>query len=428
MAAAFYPPYHLGGDANHVRYLAEALAAQGHEVHVEYSPAALALKRGKPTPDGQGDGGVVRHPIPAPAGRFQPLGAWIFGAPPVVRRHHARLVREIRPDVVHFHNLSLLGLDLVNVPTTGLKMYTAHDYWVRCPRNDLFKFNQRLCEKPTCLTCLTLSGKPPQLWRYLPNGLKPFDSLDVTIAPSAFLGRMIQPYLRGPVVHIPNFAPDPNPSGRLSPPGDYYLYVGRLEFYKGIPELAKAAMMSRGRNRFVVVGKGKQAGVLEEALRQSAPLDLHGWLPAGERDSTYARARALLLPSIWYENAPLVAFEALAWGTPLLCSDTGALPETLHGGVCGRTIRPTPEGILQGIEQFEAEEGPSRQRGSARTAYETFHSPSKYLEQYHRLIDVMWDRRGTPPSRDLADFPEIPPEPIGSRTAPAGSRVAGHAR
>ena len=32
MTAAFYPPYHLGGDANHVRYLAEALAAQGHEV------------------------------------------------------------------------------------------------------------------------------------------------------------------------------------------------------------------------------------------------------------------------------------------------------------------------------------------------------------------------------------------------------------
>lgn len=32
MTAAFYPPFHLGGDANHVRYLAEALAAQGHDV------------------------------------------------------------------------------------------------------------------------------------------------------------------------------------------------------------------------------------------------------------------------------------------------------------------------------------------------------------------------------------------------------------
>src|SRR2546430_7931450 len=423
MTAAFYPPYHLGGDANHVRYLAEALVAQGHEVHVEYSPAALALKRGRPDTHDGGDGGVIRHPIPALTGRFQPLGAWIFGAPASVRRHHHELVESVRPDVIHYHNLSLLGLDLIDVPSSALKMYTAHDYWVRCPRNDLFKFNRRLCDKPTCLTCLTISGKPPQLWRYRPDGLKPFDALDVAVAPSDSLEAMTAPSLRAPVVHIPNFAPDPTPSGQASSPGDYYLYVGRLEFYKGIPELANAASQYRGPHRFVVVGKGKQAAVLEAARGRSAPLVMHGWLPAAERDATYARARALLLPSIWYENAPLVAFEALAWGTPLLCSDTGALPETLHGGVCGRTIRPTPEGILQGIEQFEAEEGPSRQRGSARTAYETFHSPPKYLEQYHRLIEAMWDRRGTPPSRDLTDFPAIPAGPIAGPTAPSASRI-----
>src|SRR5207249_5118219 len=120
----------------------------------------------------------------------------------------------VRPDVIHYHTLSLLGLDLIDVPSSALKMYTAHDYWVRCPRNDLFKFNRRLCEKPTCLTCLTISGKPPQLWRYRPDGLKPFDALDVAIAPSDFLRGMIAPYLRAPVVHIPNFAPDPNPSAK----------------------------------------------------------------------------------------------------------------------------------------------------------------------------------------------------------------------
>src|SRR6266581_963351 len=354
MTAAFYPPYHLGGDANHVRYLAEALVAQGHEVHVEYSPAALAS----------------------------------------VRRHHDELIESVRPDVIHYHNLSLLGLDLIEVPSSALKMYTAHDYWVRCPRNDLFKFNQRLCEKPTCLTCLTISGKPPQLWRYLPSGLKPFDALDVAIAPSDFLRGMIAPYLRAPVVHIPNFAPDPNPSGQASSPGDYYLYVGRLEFYKGIPELANAATQYRGPNRFVVVGKGKQAAVLEAARGRSAPLVLHGWLPAAERDATYARARALLLPSIWYENAPLVAFEALAWGTPILASETGALPEILHDGTCGRTIRPTAEGILDGLEQFEAEDLANRQRRSARMAYEAHHTPAKYLLAYDRLIEATWGRKG----------------------------------
>lgn len=424
MTAAFYPPYHLGGDANHVRYLAEGLAAQGHEVHVEYSPAALRLKRARPMFDERGDGGVIRHPIPAPTGRWQPLSAWIFGTPALVRRHHEKLVRGVRPDVLHYHNLSLLGLSLIDVPSRALKLYTAHDYWVRCPRNDLFKFNQRLCESPTCLTCLTISGKPPQLWRYLPDGLKPFDGLDTAIAPSAFLQRMIAPYLRAPVVHIPNFAPDPNPLGVSKDPGDYYLYVGRLEFYKGIPQLAEAATRYRGPNKFVVVGTGKQRGVLEAAKSRSAPLVLHGWLPSEERDSIYTGARALLLPSIWYENAPLVAMEALAWGTPLLCSELGALPELLHDGTCGISTSPTADGILWGIERIESEDFPRGHRKAARMAYETFHKPAKYLEQYHRLLDTTWQRRGIVKRTDRPGTSTFSNPRIG-RTSIAGTDAIG---
>src|SRR2546428_5225761 len=104
MPAAFYPPSHLGGDANHVRYLAEALAAQGHEVHVEYSPAALALKRGRPDLDDAGDGGVIRHPIKAATGRLQPLNARIFGAPPSARRPHRQLLDRVRPALIQYHN------------------------------------------------------------------------------------------------------------------------------------------------------------------------------------------------------------------------------------------------------------------------------------------------------------------------------------
>ncbi|TLZ44637.1 MAG: glycosyltransferase [Methanobacteriota archaeon] len=394
LTASFYPPYHLGGDANHVRYLAEALSAQGHEVHVEYAPAALALKRSRPILDEEEtDSGVIRHPIPATTGRLQPLSAWVLGAPPSVRRHHQKLVNSVRPHVIHYHNLSLLGLDLVSVPAKSLKLYTAHDYWVRCPRNDLFKYGRRLCERPTCFTCLTVSGKPPQLWRYFADAMRPFDALDAAIAPSAFLQRMIAPYLRAPVVHIPNFAPDPNPSGLSSSPGDYYLYVGRLERYKGIPELAGAALQYDGPHRFVVVGRGKQAGVLEAAQQKTDRLVVHGWLSAEERDQVYARARALLLPSIWYENAPLVAFEALAWGTPLLCSEIGALPEIVHDGLCGRTIAPTADGIVEGIERFEAAGLPQSQRSAARTAFETYHTTTKYLEQLHRLLEASWERR-----------------------------------
>ena len=132
---------------------------------------------------------------------------------------------------------------------------------------------------------------------------------------------------------------------------------------------------------------------------------MHGWLPAAERDATYARARALLLPSIWYENAPLVAFEALAWGTPILASETGALPEILHDGLCGRTIRPTSEGILAGIEQFEAEDLAYAQRRASRIAYETYYTPTRYLKDYHDLVDATWDRKGTSRAATRSELP-----------------------
>src|SRR5436309_5145452 len=149
LATTFYPPYHLGGDAVHVRYLAEALAARGHEVHVEFSPAAYRLKR-KDRPEPPKENGVRLHPIPSPFGRAQPLSAHQLGRSPGVSRFHARLLQDLRPDVVHLHNISLLGLGVLRHPSGTTVLYTAHDYWARCPRSDLLKYGRAPCERPAC--------------------------------------------------------------------------------------------------------------------------------------------------------------------------------------------------------------------------------------------------------------------------------------
>src|SRR6266540_2391941 len=185
MVTTFYPPFHLGGDAVHVQYLAQALAAKGHEVHVEFSPAAYGLKRkrlGNP-PSDAGDG-VVLHAIPG-EGWGPPVAAHILGRSGSVGRFHSRLMDEVRPDVLHHHNISLLGLDVLE-PRPGVRaLYTAHDYWVRCPRNDLFKYGRYPCDAPTCLRCAFVSGRPPQLWRY-GRGWRGLPAVDCAIAPSRF--------------------------------------------------------------------------------------------------------------------------------------------------------------------------------------------------------------------------------------------------
>ncbi|HKW43204.1 MAG TPA: glycosyltransferase [Thermoplasmata archaeon] len=394
LTASSYPPFHLGGDAIHVRYLAEALAAQGHEVHVEYCPAALTLKGGHPGSAPPDTNGVHVHPITSPWGRWQPLYAYMMDAPAGIRQHHEDTLRQVQPDVVHYHNLSLLGLRLMAAPSRAIKLYTEHGFWLGCPRQDLFKYGRSPCDSKNCGTCMLVSGKPPQLWRRRRDAFDALHRLDATIAPSDFVKQKTIGLVAGPIHHIPNFAPDRNPSGRVLDPGGYYLFVGRLENSKGARVLAEAVSKYVGPHRFVVVGRGTASSGLEAARRQRPEtVELHAWVEPEELGTFYRSARALLMPSIVYENSPLAAIEALSWGVPLLASSRGGLPELLYGERSGISFPPSAEGLLDGIARFEREDRSNRMRRDARTVYEAHHTPSQYLQQYHTVIEQAWKTR-----------------------------------
>ncbi len=380
MVTSFYPPYHLGGDAVHVQYLAEALASRGHEVHVEFSPAAYRMKRRGPPPARDPDRGVRLHPIPSPWGRAQPAAAYLLGRSRSVSRFHADLVREVRPDAVHLHNISLLGPGLLRSAAGPLTLYTAHDYWLRCPRSDLLKNGRRPCESPSCVSCCLVSARPPQVWRYLEGGRGPW-SVDFAIAPSRFMARAVGPVLGCPMLCMPNFAPDPNVAGSVAEPGDYYLFVGALEPHKGVDRLAEAARRSGFRVRFV--GRGSLAASLRRTRgRGSSNLEVDGWMSHAQLQPIYAQARALVVPSTCQENAPLAAIEALAWGTPLLVSRRGGLEEILHDGAAGRSFEPTVEDLAASVRRFEEDGLDRRLRASARAAYAEHHRAGAYLDRY----------------------------------------------
>ena len=132
----FYPPYSFGGEAVFLERLALALAAEGHEVDVVHCVDAYhSLRRESPRTEPKTHPNLRVHSLRSGFGILSPLlthqtgGAW-FKSKPI-----KELIRKKNFDVIHFHNLSLLGLkslELALQADKGVVLYTVHEHWLIC--------------------------------------------------------------------------------------------------------------------------------------------------------------------------------------------------------------------------------------------------------------------------------------------------------
>jgi glycosyltransferase involved in cell wall biosynthesis len=136
----------------------------------------------------------------------------------------------------------------------------------------------------------------------------------------------------------PNFTwPVPRRKG----PGEYFLFVGRLAAEKGLMVLLQA-WREGAKKSLIVAGDGPQ----ENELRREAPpnVEFLGSVPHEDVAKLLAGARALIVPSRWYEAASKVSIEAFAAGVPVIAARIGALEGIVHDDVCGVHVssnRPT---------------------------------------------------------------------------------------
>ena len=112
---------------------------------------------------------------------------------------------------------------------------------------------------------------------------------------------------------------------------------GRLD-----PELARRA-------RLVLYGPGEHEPAFQAELARRARevrAELHGPIPRERVPEVLAALDLLVVPSLWYENAPLVILEARAVGTPVLVADAGGMAELVAEGQNGRRFRLGDAGDL----------------------------------------------------------------------------------
>jgi glycosyltransferase involved in cell wall biosynthesis len=259
------------------------------------------------------------------------------------------LLDAARPDVAHVHNLyhhiSPSILPLLHdrgIPT----VLTTHDLKLACPAYQMLT-HDGICERckdgrlrhvvanrciKGSLLLSTIVFAESSLHRRLGSY---DDNVDRFVTPSRFYLDLFAAwgFDADRFVHVPNhvdaerFQPDPHP-------GPAFTYFGRLSPEKGIATLIDAAAIARV--PLVVVGTGPAEHDLRAlAERRGGDVEFTGRLEGSALHARVRASRAVVLPSEWYENAPVSVLEAYALGKPVVGARIGGIPELVREGETG---------------------------------------------------------------------------------------------
>ena len=394
MLTTFFGSHSFGGDAAFVDRLSRSLARHGHEVHVIHCRDAFDVSRGDQTPRPyEAPPGVVIHPLESPAGAFSPLATHQTGHPLFKARAIRRLVRAIGPDVVHFHNLSLIGgPGLLGLPAPGaVKFMTTHEHWLVCPLHVLWKHDQSVCETKDCVRCCVKARRPPQLWRKTRLMERSLRHLDALIGPShSTIREHARRGIRTAMTHLPYFLP-PDYTGLPTAPTPrharpYVAVAGRLEAIKGFQDVIDAMRLLPHLD-LRIAGSGQY----EPALRARAfgldNVSFEGRLDAARVAALFRGARAVVVPSLVYETFGYVVLEAFAERTPVIVRNLGALPELVEESQ-GGLVFDAPETLTAWLGRLAADDGLRDALGeNGHRARQEIWSEAEHLRRYHALID-----------------------------------------
>ncbi|MBN9064452.1 MAG: hypothetical protein BGP06_16700 [Rhizobiales bacterium 65-9] len=261
-----------------------------------------------------------------------------------------------RETVVHLHQWTkaFSPAAIGAAAQSGLPAFiTMHDYFSFCPEGGYFDFRAgRACDRaPMSAACLTANCdrksyahklvRVARQWRS-DQALRQARNLTF-IHVSDFARRFAEPHLPESARHatVENMM-----EARRRPPIDAArnaatLFLGRFTVEKAPHLLAEAAARAGAPVRFI--GEGPMR---EEIARRNPAADILPWLPAEQVFDAMAEARALALPSLWFEPGPLVIAEARSLGLPTILARTTGPASWIADGEDGLLVEPGDVGAL----------------------------------------------------------------------------------
>jgi glycosyltransferase involved in cell wall biosynthesis len=398
VANNIYPPIMAGGAELIVAWLSEGLVARGHRVTVVSTCGPETVPYPVETRNGVT---VLRF--------FPPNVYWNFdrgGQKPYRRmlwhmrdawnveagRTFRTILDDAPPDVVHTHLIDGFSATIWrSARQAGVPIiHTAHDYHLLCPRAFLLTKNWQICRQPK-MACQLYRAWHLRTARYV----------DLFVSPSRFLLDQHQRAGLAPRqtavvrngIPLPPEVPGLQPANRRS-----FLLLTRLTVEKGVRVVLQAVAALPRTLDFELVIAGR--GPLETEVRQAAAHDPRirfvGYVTGGAKAALLSAAHCLLIPSLWYENAPVAVIEAAAYGLAVIASRIGGLPELVREGRTGHLFEPGDAGELAAT---------MRRLLSGDAALPQLAAESRELAQQHsvaHMVDAYFDCY-----RTLVGTPEV---------------------
>ncbi|MEM7541682.1 MAG: glycosyltransferase family 4 protein [Pseudomonadota bacterium] len=389
MVTTFYPPYHFGGDATYVRALARGLVARGHSVDVVHCIDAFKIGGGTPSTQLNDEDGVNVHSLKSAMGLLSPLLTQQLGHPALKHRKLKRLL-ENDYDVIHYHNISLVGgPGVLSLGQAPVKLYTLHEHWLLCAMHTFWKYRRQVCDKRECIRCCVRSGIPPQLWRYTNFINRQLQHVDCLLAPSDYTAeRHRRGGITAPIKTLPLFSSlDPPLRPRVPHDGPaYFVFAGRVTAEKGIDELLQI-IGKYPRFRLLVIGEGDLLTTLERDYKSYPHIEFLGPLAQESLVDYYRNALALIYPSSVPETFGLSVVEAFACATPAVVRRAGATPEIIESSEAGYVYDSEQE-LISALDKLVSQRELRERLGeNARQAHEDQYRAEHHFDRYLKNID-----------------------------------------
>ena len=260
------------------------------------------------------------------------------------------VLNSFSPEVVHLNNFNYqLTPTVIQAVRDWEKssnnrvkiIYTAHDYQLICPNHAMFN-NGKICRecsggkfisclKGKCIHSSALKSLFGAMEAYFWTNKGIYEQLDKIICCSEFMKSKLDEYpiFKNKTVTMHNFIE--STSGVECEKEDYVLYFGRLSEEKGIDTILNCKDV-----KFKVAGTGEY----EEKIKSADNIEYLGFKTGDELKELISKARLTVYPSVWYENCPFSVMESIMYGTPVVGSKIGGIPELIDDGETGLLFEP----------------------------------------------------------------------------------------